>query len=155
MKGTFASWKIRKTQKDDSLSNGAYRVTFCKKKHLKFICVFSLNAEKLTCNLNNIIDFSRYSNYDEVWIRRFIDYLRKAKAQKSINESILKPNDLKEAEKLLKKANQLVFHLTDLSENNSKFCDLNVKIDEGRCLRCEGRLSFATISQKKRNHLFY
>ena len=99
--------------------------------------------------MNNIIDFSRYSNYDEVWIRRFIDYLRKAKAQKSINESILKPNDLKEAEKLLKKANQLVFHLTDLSENNSKFCDLNVKIDEGGFLLCEGRLNFATISQKK------
>ena len=116
---------------------------------------FSLNAEKLTCNLNNIIDFSRYSNYDEAWIRRFIDYLRRVKTQKSIKELILKPNDLKEAEKLLKKANQLVFHLTDLSENSSKFCDFNVKIDEGGFLLCEGRLNFATISQKKRNHLFY
>ena len=26
----------------------------------------SLNAEKLTCNMNNIIDFNRYSNYDKV-----------------------------------------------------------------------------------------
>lgn len=67
----------------------------------------------------------------------------------------MKPNNLKEAEKLLKKANQLVFHLTDFSENNFKFCELNVNIDEGGFLRCEGRLNVATISEKNRNHLFY
>ena len=37
----------------------------------------SLNPEKLKCNMNNMIDFNRYSNYDKVfritvWIRRFI-----------------------------------------------------------------------------------
>ena len=26
----------------------------------------SLNAEKVTCNMNNVIDFNRYSNYDKV-----------------------------------------------------------------------------------------
>ena len=42
----------------------------------------SLNAEKLTCNMNNIVDCNRYSTYDKVlritaWIRRFICNLRK------------------------------------------------------------------------------
>ena len=56
----------------------------------------------------------------------------------------MKPNELKEAEKLLVKANQFEFHLTDLSDNNSKFRDLNVKLDEEGILRCEGRLKIRT-----------
>ena len=112
----------------------------------------SLNAKELTCDMNNITDFNRYSNYDKVlkitaWIRRFICNLRRVKTQKTINESIFKPNELKEAEKLLVKANQFEFHLTDLSDNNSKFRDLNVKLDEEGILRCEGRLKFTLISQ--------
>ena len=111
----------------------------------------SLNAEKFTCNMNDIINFSRYSNYDKVlritaWIHRFICNLRRVKTQETINESIFKLNELKEAEKLLVKANQFEFHLTDLSDNNSKFRDLNVKLDEEGILRCEGRLKFAPIS---------
>ena len=77
------------------------------------ICIsvpLSLNAEKLTCNTNNIIDFNRYSNYDKVlritaWILRSICNLKGVKTQKTINESILKPNELKEAVKILVKAN--------------------------------------------------
>ena len=38
-----------------------------------------------------------------------------------LNYGILKPNELKEAEKPLVKADQFEFHLTDLSDNNSKF----------------------------------
>ena len=49
------------------------------------------------------------------------------------------------------KVSQFEFHLTDLSENNSKFCDLNVKIDEEEILRCEGRLKFAPIPQETRS----
>ena len=49
------------------------------------------------------------------------------------------------------KVSQFEFHLTDLSENNSKFCDLNVKIDEEGILRCEGRLKFAPIPQETRS----
>ena len=49
------------------------------------------------------------------------------------------------------KFSQFEFHLTDLSENNSKFCDLNVKIDEEGILRCEGRLKFAPIPQETRS----
>ena len=76
--------------------------------------------------MNNIIDLNRYSNYDKVLritarILRFFCNLKGVKTQKTINESILKPNELKEAEKLLVKANQIEFHLTDLSDNNSKF----------------------------------
>ena len=56
----------------------------------------------------------------------------------------MKPNELKEKVK----ANQLEFHLTDLSDNNPKFRDLDVKLDEEGILRCEGRLKFAPISQK-------
>ena len=116
----------------------------------------SLNAEKLTCNMNNIIDFNRYSNYDKVlritaWILRFICNLKGVKTQKPIYESILKPNELKEAEKLLVKANQFEFHLTDLSDNNSKFRDLNVKLDEEGILPCEGRLKFALENTRSRN----
>ena len=85
----------------------------------------SLNAEKLIWNLNNIIDFNRYSNNDKVlrittWIRHFICNLRRVKTQKTISESILKPNELKEAEKLLVKVNQFEFHLTDLTDNNDQ-----------------------------------
>ena len=76
------------------------------------------------------------------------------KTQKTINKSILKPNELKEAEKRLVKAKQSEFHLTDLSDNNSKFRDLNVKLDEEGILRCEGRLKFAPI-RRKRDHLFH
>ena len=41
----------------------------------------NLNAEKLTCNMNNITDFNRHSNYDKVlriaaWILRFIYNLK-------------------------------------------------------------------------------
>ena len=63
----------------------------------------------------------------------------------------MKPNELKEAEKLLVKANQFEFHLTDLSDNNSKFRDLNVKFDEEGILRCERRLKFVPISQETRS----
>ena len=49
------------------------------------------------------------------------------------------------------KVSQFEFHLTNLSENNSKFCDLNVKIDEEGILRCEGRLKFAPIPQETRS----
>ena len=49
------------------------------------------------------------------------------------------------------KVSQFEFHLTDLSENNSKFCDLNVKIDEEGILRCKGRLKFAPIPQETRS----
>ena len=48
------------------------------------------------------------------------------------------------------KANEVEFHLTDLSDNNSKFRDLNVKLDEEGILCCEGRLKFAPISQETR-----
>ena len=66
-----------------------------------FVCL-SLNAEKLTCYLDDIIDFNRYSNYDKVltittWICHYICSLRRVKTQKTINESILKPNELKDA----------------------------------------------------------
>ena len=106
--------------------------------------------------MNNIIDLNRYSNYDKVLritarILRFFCNLKGVKTQKTINESILKPNELKEAEKLLVKANQIEFHLTDLSDNNSKFRDLNIKLDEERILRCEGRLKFAPIPQETRS----
>ena len=49
------------------------------------------------------------------------------------------------------KANEVEFHLTDLSDNNSKFRDLNVKLDEEGILCCEGRLKFAPISQETRS----
>ena len=48
------------------------------------------------------------------------------------------------------KVSQFEFHLTDLSENNSKFCDLNAKIDEEGILRCKGLLKFAPIPQETR-----
>ena len=86
-------------------------------------------------------------------IRRFICNLRRVKTQKTINESILKPNELKKGEKLSVKANQFGFHLTDLSDNNSKFRVLNVKLDEEGILRCEGRLKFATISQEMKSNV--
>ena len=106
--------------------------------------------------MNNIIDLNRYSNYDKVLritarILRFFCNLKGVKTQKTINESILKPNELKEAKKLLVKANQIEFHLTDLSDNNSKFHDLNIKLDEERILRCERRLKFAPIPQEARS----
>ena len=63
----------------------------------------------------------------------------------------MKPNELKEAEKPLVKANQFEFHLTDLSDNNSKFRDLNVKLDEEGILRCEGHLKFVPIPQETRS----
>ena len=49
------------------------------------------------------------------------------------------------------KANQFEFHLTDLSDNSSKFRDLNVKLDEEGMLRCEGRLKFAPTLQETRS----
>ena len=49
------------------------------------------------------------------------------------------------------KANQFEFHLTDLSDNNSKFRDLNVKLDEEGILPCEGRLKFALENTRSRN----
>ena len=106
--------------------------------------------------MNNIIDFNRQSNYEKVlritaWILRFNCSFKGVKTQKTINESILKPNVLKEAEKLLVKANHFEFHLTDLSDNNSKFRDLNVKLDEEGILRCEGRSKFAPIPQETRS----
>ena len=88
---------------------------------MREICTcLSLNAQKLTCIMNNIIDFNIYSNHDKVlritaWIRHFICNLR-VKTQKTIKGFILKPNELKEAEKLLVEANQFEFHLTDLSD---------------------------------------
>ena len=109
--------------------------------------------------MNNIIDFIRYNNYDKVlritaWIRRFICNLRRVKIQGPINGSILKPNELKGAKKLLVKANQFKFHLTDLSDNNSKFRDLNLKLDEEGILRSEGR-SNSQPFRRERDHLFY
>ena len=92
--------------------------------------------------MSNIIDFNRYSNYDKVLritarIRCFICNLRRVKKQKTINEPILKPNELKETKKILVKPNQFEYHLTDLSDNNSQFRSLNVKLDEEGILRCE------------------
>ena len=49
------------------------------------------------------------------------------------------------------KANQFEFHLTDLSDNNSKFRDLHVKLDEEGILSCEGRLKLAPIPQETRS----
>ena len=46
------------------------------------------------------------------------------------------------------KDNQFEIYLTDFSDNNSKFHDLNVKLNEEGILRCEGRLKFAPISQE-------
>ena len=63
----------------------------------------------------------------------------------------MKPRELREAEKLLVKPTQFKFHLTDLSDNNSKFSDLNVKLDKEGILRCEGRLKFAHIAQETRS----
>ena len=107
--------------------------------------------------MNNIIDFIRYNNYDKVlritaWIRRFICNLRRVKIQGPINGSILKPNELKGAKKLLVKANQ--FNLTDLSDNNSNFRDLNLKLDEEGILLSEGR-SNSQPFRRERDHLFY
>ena len=73
------------------------------------------------------------------------------KPQKTIDGSILKLNELKEAEKLLVKADQFEFHLTELSDNNSKFRDLNVKLDEEGILRCEQRLKLAPIPQEMKS----
>ena len=49
------------------------------------------------------------------------------------------------------KNNQFEFHLTDLSDSNSKFRDLNVKLDEEGILRCEGRLKFPSSSQETKS----
>ena len=73
------------------------------------------------------------------------------KPQKTIDGSILKSNELKEAEKLLVKADQFEFHLTDLSDNNSKFRDLDVKLDEEGILRCEESLKLAPIPQEMKS----
>ena len=81
----------------------------------------------------------------------FICNLKGVKTQKTIKESILKLNEIKEAEKPLVKSNQSEFYLTDLSDNNSKFRDLNVKLDEEGILCCEGRLKFAPIPQETRS----
>ena len=81
----------------------------------------------------------------------FICNLKGVKTQKTVKESILKLNELKEAEKLLVKSNQFEFYLTDLSDNNSKFRDLNVKLDEEGILPCEGRLKFALENSRSRN----
>ena len=62
----------------------------------------------------------------------------------------MKSNELKEAAKLLVKANKFEFHLTDLSNNSSKSSDLKVKLDDG-VLRCEGRLKFARILQETKS----
>ena len=131
---------------------------FDTKARKPFSTCLSLNAKKLSCNINNTSDFNRYRYryYDKVfritvWIRRFICNLRRVKTQKTINESILKPNELKEAEKLLEIANQFEFDLTDLIDNNFKFRDLNIKLDEEGILRCEGHLKIAPISQETRS----
>ena len=63
----------------------------------------------------------------------------------------MKPNELKEAGKLLVKVNQFEFHLTYLSDDNSRFCDLYVKLDEEEILNCEGRLKLAPIPQETRS----
>ena len=49
------------------------------------------------------------------------------------------------------KANQFEFHLTDLSDNNSKFRDLHIKLDEEGILSCEGRLKLAPIPRETRS----
>ena len=66
----------------------------------------------------------------------------------------MKSNELKEAEKLLVKANQFEFHLTDLSHKNCKFRNLNVKLDEEGILRCERRLKYAPIWQEIKSPIF-
>ena len=81
--------------------------------------------------MNNIIDFNRQSNSDKVlrittWILRFVCNLKGVKIQKTI----LKPKELREAKKLLVQATQFKFHLTDINDSNSKFSDLNVKLDK-------------------------
>ena len=63
----------------------------------------------------------------------------------------MKPNELKEAEKPLVKANKSEFHLNDLSDNNSKSRDLNIKLDEERILCCEGHLKFVPIPRETRS----
>ena len=63
----------------------------------------------------------------------------------------MKPNELKEAVKLLVKANKYELHLTDLSNNSSKSSDLKVKLDDEGVLRCEGRLKFARILQETKS----
>ena len=45
------------------------------------------------------------------------------------------------------KTSQFEFHLTDSSDNNSKFRDLNVKLDEEAVLCCGGCLKFIPILQ--------
>ena len=74
----------------------------------------SLNDKKLTSNMNNKIYFNRYRNYDKVlriiaWILCFICNLRSAKTQKAINESILKPKELKHGVIILNRNNKSVF----------------------------------------------
>ena len=63
---------------------------------------------------------------------------------KLYTKSILNPNELNEA-----------FHLTNLSDNKSKFRDLNVKLGEERILHCEERLKFPPISLKKRSPIYW
>ena len=64
--------------------------------------------------MNNKIDFNRYRSYDKVlriiaWILRFICNLRSAKTQKAINESILKPKELKHGVIILNRNSKSVF----------------------------------------------
>ena len=79
MMGRSRVFKIKEGIDVWTLNTGKY-FWYRNEKNL-FTCL-SLNAEKLACNTNNIIDFNRYSSYDEVlritaWILRFICKHRK------------------------------------------------------------------------------
>ena len=68
-----------------------------------------------------------------------------------VNESIFEAERVKASRKTFSEIHQLEFHLTDLSDHNSKFRDVNVKLDEKGILRCEGRLKFTPISQETKS----
>ena len=121
-------------------------------------CVYiNTNNENNLCNLNNVIDFRRYSNYNNIiritaWINRFVSNLKlKVKKKKILTKPTLQVNELKEAEKLLMKANQYDFRCNISRENEVKFRNLNVKLDDENIFCCEGRLQFAPISKEAKS----
>ena len=67
------------------------------------------------------------------------------------NESIFEAERVKASRKTFNEIHQLEFHLTVLSDNNSKFRDANVKLDEKGILRCEGCLKFTPILQETKS----
>ena len=65
--------------------------------------------------------------------------------------SIFEAERVKASRKTFSEIHQLEFHLTDLSDNNSKFRYVNVKLDEKGILRCEGCLKFTPILQETKS----